>query len=155
MPFEKILIANRGEIACRVMKTARSMGIATVAIYSDADVGSKHVQMADEAVHVGGAASADSYLQGQRIIDAALRAGAQAIHPGFGFLSENAEFCEAVQAAGLAWIGPPTGAIQSMGDKIESKRLAGLAGVSTVPGYVGEIDTPSKLLKSRLKSDSR
>ena len=147
MPFEKILIANRGEIACRVMKTARSMGIATVAIYSDADVGSKHVQMADEAVHVGGAASADSYLQGQRIIDAALRAGAQAIHPGFGFLSENAEFCEAVQAAGLAWIGPPTGAIQSMGDKIESKRLAGLAGVSTVPGYVGEIDTPEQAVE--------
>lgn len=147
MSFEKILIANRGEIACRVMKTARQMGIATVAIYSDADAGSKHVQMADEAVHVGGAASADSYLQGQRIIDAAKDTGAQAIHPGFGFLSENAEFCEAVKAAGLVWIGPPTGAIQSMGDKIESKRLAGLAGVSTVPGYVGEIDTPEQAVE--------
>lgn len=147
MPFDKILIANRGEIACRVMKTAKDMGIATVAIYSDADAGSKHVQMADEAVHVGGAASADSYLQGQRIIDAALATGAKAIHPGFGFLSENADFCEAVKAAGLVWIGPPAGAIQSMGDKIESKRLAGLAGVSTVPGYVGEIDTPEQAVE--------
>ena len=147
MPFDKILIANRGEIACRVMKTAKDMGIATVAIYSDADAGSKHVQMADEAVHVGGAASADSYLQGQRIIDAAIATGAKAIHPGFGFLSENADFCEAVKAAGLVWIGPPTGAIQSMGDKIESKRLAGLAGVSTVPGYVGEIDTPEQAVE--------
>ncbi len=147
MPFDKILIANRGEIACRVMKTARQMGIATVAVYSDADAGSKHVEMADEAVHVGGAASADSYLQGQRIIDAALATGAKAIHPGFGFLSENAGFCEAVKAAGLAWIGPPAGAIQSMGDKIESKRLAALAGVSTVPGYVGEIDTPEQAVE--------
>ena len=155
MSFEKILIANRGEIACRVMKTARQMGIATVAIYSDADAGSKHVQMADEAVHVGGAASADSYLQGQRIIDAAKETGAQAIHPGFGFLSENAEFCEAVKAAGLVWIGPPTGAIQSMGDKIESKRLAGLAGVSTVPGYVGEIDPQSRQSRSLRKSAFR
>ena len=129
------------------MKTAKDMGIATVAIYSDADAGSKHVQMADEAVHVGGAASADSYLQGQRIIDAAIATGAKAIHPGFGFLSENADFCEAVKAAGLVWIGPPTGAIQSMGDKIESKRLAGLAGVSTVPGYVGEIDTPEQAVE--------
>ena len=129
------------------MKTAKDMGIATVAIYSDADAGSKHVQMADEAVHVGGAASADSYLQGQRIIDAALATGAKAIHPGFGFLSENADFCEAVKAAGLVWIGPPAGAIQSMGDKIESKRLAGLAGVSTVPGYVGEIDTPEQAVE--------
>ena len=147
MPFDKILIANRGEIACRVMKTARQMGIATVAVYSDADAGSKHVEMADEAVHVGGAASADSYLQGQRIIDAALATGAKAIHPGFGFLSENAGFCDAVKAAGLAWIGPPAGAIQSMGDKIESKRLAALAGVSTVPGYVGEIDTPEQAVE--------
>ena len=111
MSFEKILIANRGEIACRVMRTARQMGIATVAIYSDADAGSKHVQMADEAVNVGAAASADSYLQGQRIIDAAKNTGARAIRPGFGFLSENADFCEAVKAAGLVWIGPPTGAI--------------------------------------------
>ena len=147
MPFEKILIANRGEIACRVMKTAQQMGIKTVAIYSDADAGSKHVQMADEAVHVGGAASAESYLQGQRIIDAALSTGAKAIHPGFGFLSEKADFCEAVKAAGLVWIGPPTGAIQSMGDKIESKRLAAAANVSTVPGYVGEIDTPEQAVE--------
>ena len=147
MPFEKILIANRGEIACRVMSTARQMGIKTVAIFSDADAGSKHVQMADEAVHVGGAASAESYLQGQRIIEAALSTGAKAIHPGFGFLSENADFCEAVKAAGLVWIGPPTGAIQSMGDKIESKRLAAAAQVSTVPGYVGEIDTPEQAVE--------
>ena len=109
MSFEKILIANRGEIACRVMRTARQMGIATVAIYSDADAGSKHVQMADEAVNVGAAASADSYLQGQRIIDAAKNTGAQAIHPGFGFLSENADFCEAVQSGWLGLDRPTNG----------------------------------------------
>ena len=147
MPFDKILIANRGEIACRVIRTARDMGIRPVAVYSDADVGSKHVEMADEAVRVGEAASAASYLQGRRIIDAALKTGAKAIHPGFGFLSENAEFCEAVQAAGLVWIGPPAGAIRSMGDKIESKRLAAAVGVSTVPGYVGEIDTPEQAVE--------
>ena len=147
MPFDKILIANRGEIACRVIRTARAMGIRTVAVFSDADAGAKHVQMADEAVRVGEAASAASYLQGRRIIDAALKTGAKAIHPGFGFLSENAEFCEAVQAAGLVWIGPPTGAIRSMGDKIESKRLAAAAGVSTVPGYVGEIDSPEQAVE--------
>ena len=132
--FSKILIANRGEIACRIIRTAKAMKIATVAVYSDADANTPHVQMADEAVHIGGAASADSYLKADRIIAAAKDTGAQAIHPGFGFLSENAGFVEAVEAAGLVFIGPGTRAIQIMGDKIESKRLAVSAGVSTVPG---------------------
>ena len=127
--FSKILIANRGEIACRIMRTAKSMGIATVAVYSDADAGTPHVMMADEAVSIGGAASAESYLRADRIIKAAQDMGAEAIHPGFGFLSENADFVEAVEAAGLVFIGPGTRAIQVMGDKIESKALANHAGV--------------------------
>ena len=129
--FKKILIANRGEIACRIMRTARRMGIATVAVYSDADAGTPHVMMADEAVHIGGAASADSYLRGERIIAAAKGTGAEAIHPGFGFLSENAGFVAEVEAADLVFIGPGTKAIAVMGDKIESKALAKSAGVST------------------------
>ena len=112
--FKKILIANRGEIACRIMRTARRMGIATVAVYSDADAGTPHVMMADEAVHIGGAASADSYLRGERIIAAAKESGAEAIHPGFGFLSENAGFVAEVEAAGLVFIGPGTEAIAVM-----------------------------------------
>ena len=119
--FKKILIANRGEIACRIMRTAKSMGIQTVAVYSDADAGTPHVQMADEAVHIGPAASAESYLRADRIIEAAQATGAEAIHPGFGFLSENAAFVTAVEAAGLVFIGPGTKAIRVMGDKIESK----------------------------------
>ena len=137
--FKKILIANRGEIACRIMRTARRMGIATVAVYSDADAGTPHVMMADEAVHIGGSASADSYLRGERIINAARQTGAEAIHPGFGFLSENAGFVAEVEAAGLVFIGPDTKAIAVMGDKIESKALAKSAGVSTVPGTEGEV----------------
>ncbi len=139
--FEKILIANRGEIACRVVKTCRRMGIATVAVYSDADAEGLHVRMADEAVHIGGSAAAESYLRAERIIQAAKDTGAQAIHPGFGFLSEKADFVTALEAAGLVFIGPPAGAIAAMGDKIESKRLAAEAGVSTVPGFMGIIES--------------
>ncbi len=137
--FDKILIANRGEIACRVIKSCRRLGIKTVAVYSDADRDALHVEMADEAVRVGAAPAAESYLQIDRIIEAATSTGAQAIHPGFGFLSEKAEFVGAVEAAGLVFIGPPTGAIAAMGDKIESKRLAAKAGVNTVPGHMGVI----------------
>jgi len=146
--FSKILIANRGEIACRVMRTAKRMGIATVAVYSDADAGTPHVMMADEAVHIGGAASADSYLRADRIIKAARDTGAEAIHPGFGFLSENADFVEAVEAAGLTFIGPGTRAIKIMGDKIESKALAVEAGVSTVPGTAGAVSDAEEAVKA-------
>ncbi|MBB6251183.1 acetyl-CoA carboxylase biotin carboxylase subunit [Nitrospirillum iridis] len=137
--FSKILIANRGEIACRVIKTARRMGIKTVAVYSEADAGALHVQMADEAVAIGPAPSAQSYLVADRIIQACLDTGAEAVHPGYGFLSEKAAFCEALKAAGIAFIGPDVHAIGAMGDKIESKKLAKAAGVSTVPGYLGVI----------------
>ncbi|MEW8043663.1 MAG: ATP-grasp domain-containing protein, partial [gamma proteobacterium symbiont of Phacoides pectinatus] len=133
--FEKILIANRGEIACRVMKTARRMGIKTVAVYSDADRDALHVQMADEAVHIGAAASSESYLVMERIIQACRDTGAQAVHPGYGFLSENAAFCEALEREGIAFIGPATFAITSMGDKITSKKLAGEVGVNIIPGH--------------------
>jgi len=133
--FEKILIANRGEIACRVMKTARRMGIKTVAVYSDADKDALHVQMADEAVHIGASPSGESYLVMERIVQACRDTGAQAVHPGYGFLSENAAFCEALEKEGIAFIGPATYAINSMGDKITSKRLAEEAGVSVIPGY--------------------
>ena len=133
--FEKILIANRGEIACRVIKSARRMGIPTVAVYSDADRDALHVRMADEAVHIGAAPSADSYLVMARIIQACKDSGAQSVHPGYGFLSENAAFCEALEKEGIAFIGPASYAITSMGDKITSKRLAAEAGVNTIPGY--------------------
>src|SRR3546814_4077840 len=116
--FKKILIANRGEIACRIIKTARRMGIATVAVYSDADAGGKHVRMADEAVRIGPAASAESYLRIDRIVDACRQTGAEAVHPGFGFLSERAAFAEALEAAGIVFIGPGKSAIEAMGDKI-------------------------------------
>ena len=132
--FTKILIANRGEIACRIIRTAKRMNIKTVAVYSDADAGTPHVKLADEAYHIGGSASADSYLRSDVIIDVALKSGAQAIHPGFGFLSENSTFVAAVEDAGLAFIGPASHAIEVMGDKIESKKWAVKAGVSTVPG---------------------
>lgn len=132
--FAKILIANRGEIACRIIKTAKKMGIATVAVYSDADANGEHVAMADEAVRIGPAASQESYLKAETIIEAALNMGAEAIHPGFGFLSENASFVKAVEAAGIAFIGPDEHAISSMGDKITSKGIAEKAGVSVVPG---------------------
>ena len=140
--FEKILIANRGEIACRVIKTAQKMGISTVAVYSDVDATALHVRMADEAVLIGGAASSESYLCLDRIIQACKDTGAQAVHPGYGFLSENAEFCETLAAQGIAFIGPAVKAITSMGDKITSKLLAQAAGVNTIPGYTDVISSP-------------
>jgi 3-methylcrotonyl-CoA carboxylase alpha subunit len=135
--FKKILIANRGEIACRVAVTARRMGIKTVAVYSDADANAKHVAACDEAIHIGGSAPKDSYLQWERILAAAKQTGAQAIHPGYGFLSENDAFATACQAAGFVFIGPPASAILAMGLKAESKRLMSAAGVPLVPGYHG------------------
>jgi len=138
--FKKILIANRGEIACRVIKTARRMGIQTVAVYSDADARAPFVRMADEAVHIGPSPAAESYLIADKIIAAAKQAGAEAVHPGYGFLSERASFAEALATAGIAFIGPPVNAIAAMGDKIESKKLARQAGVNVVPGFVGEIE---------------
>ncbi len=133
--FNKILIANRGEIACRIARTCKALGISTVAIYSEADRDSLHVQMCDEAVAVGGSASTESYLRIDRILEAIKQTGAEAVHPGFGFLSENSEFANALEAAGVTFIGPGTHAIAVMGDKIESKKLAQSAGVSTVPGH--------------------
>ncbi|MFT5110896.1 MAG: propionyl-CoA carboxylase alpha chain [Parasphingorhabdus sp.] len=133
--FKKILVANRGEIACRVFRTAKEMGIATVAVYSDADRDALHVQMADEAVHIGASPSAESYLLIDRIIDACKKTSADAVHPGYGFLSENSTFTEALDAAGITFIGPGKKAIESMGDKITSKLIAEKAGVNTIPGY--------------------
>ena len=137
--FKKLLIANRGEIACRVIKTARKMGIATVAVYSDADRGALHVKMADEAVHIGPPPASESYIVIDKIMAAITASGAEAVHPGYGFLSENMKFAEALDRAGVAFVGPPTGAIEAMGDKITSKKIASKAGVSTVPGYMGLI----------------
>lgn len=136
--FDTILIANRGEIACRVMETAQSMGVRCVAVYSDADATAKHVQMADIAVHIGGSAPAESYLKGDTVIQVARDTGAQAIHPGYGFLSENPDFVEAVQAAGLTFIGPSADAIRAMGLKDAAKVLMEKAGVPVVPGYHGD-----------------
>ena len=138
--FKKILIANRGEIACRVIKTAKKMGIKTVAIYSDVDRNALHVKMADEAVHIGPAPANQSYIVIDKVMAAIKQTGAEAVHPGYGFLSENSKFAEALEAAGVAFIGPPKGAIEAMGDKITSKKLAQEANVSTVPGYMGLID---------------
>ncbi len=138
--FKKILIANRGEIACRIIKTARRMGIATVAVYSDADARAPFVAMADEAVHIGPSPAAQSYLLADKIIAACKQTGAEAVHPGYGFLSERTSFAEALAKENIAFIGPPVNAIAAMGDKIESKKLAMAAGVNVVPGFVGEID---------------
>ena len=135
--FDKILIANRGEIACRVARTARRMGVATVAVYSDADAHAQHVSACDEAVHIGGSAPAESYLRWDKIIEVAQATGAQAIHPGYGFLSENEAFATACREAGLVFIGPPPQAIQAMGLKAASKQLMERAGVPLVPGYHG------------------
>ena len=145
--FKKILIANRGEIACRVIKTARKMGIKTVAIYSDADRQALHVQMADEAVHIGPPPANQSYIVIDKVMQAIKDTGAEAVHPGYGFLSENAKFAEALEDAGVAFIGPPKGAIESMGDKITSKKIAQEAGVSTVPGYMGLIEDAEEAVK--------
>ncbi|GAB4166163.1 MAG: acetyl/propionyl/methylcrotonyl-CoA carboxylase subunit alpha [Thalassobaculales bacterium] len=137
--FSKILIANRGEIACRVIRTCRKLGIKTVAVYSDADAGALHVREADEAVRIGPAPSAESYLVAERIVEACRQTGAQAVHPGYGFLSERAGFARALAEAGITFIGPPASAIEAMGDKIESKKLAEAAGVNTVPGHLAAI----------------
>ncbi len=145
--FEKILIANRGEIACRIMHTARKMGIKTVAVFSDADRNALHVRLADEAVHIGPSASAESYLVIEKIVAACQRTGAQAVHPGYGFLAENAAFAAALEAAGITFIGPGAYAITSMGDKITSKKLAADAGVNTIPGYTDVIDGPDNAVK--------
>jgi 3-methylcrotonyl-CoA carboxylase alpha subunit len=136
--FAKILIANRGEIACRVIRTARRMGVKTVAVYSDADAKALHVGMADEAVHIGSSPVGESYLRGDRIIAAAKATGAEAIHPGYGFLSENPDFVDQVVAAGLVFIGPSATSIRAMGLKDAAKRLMEKAGVPVVPGYHGE-----------------
>ncbi|MCO5357912.1 acetyl-CoA carboxylase biotin carboxylase subunit [Acidovorax kalamii] len=143
--FTKILIANRGEIACRVAATAQRLGVKTVAVYSDADANAKHVAVCDEAVHIGGSAPKDSYLRWERIIEAAKSTGAQAIHPGYGFLSENEDFAQACAAAGLVFIGPPASAIKDMGLKAESKQLMEKAGVPLVPGYHGADQDPALL----------
>ncbi|RYF13453.1 MAG: ATP-grasp domain-containing protein, partial [Comamonadaceae bacterium] len=143
--FKKILIANRGEIACRVAATARRMAIRTVAVYSDADADAKHVHACDEAVHIGGSAPKESYLRWERIIEAAQATGAEAIHPGYGFLSENEGFAAACAEAGIVFIGPPASAIQAMGLKAESKQLMEKAGVPLVPGYHGNDQDPALL----------
>lgn len=145
--FKKILIANRGEIACRVIKTARKMGILTVAVYSEADKDALHVEMADEAVHIGAAPAAESYLLIDKIIDACKQTGAEAVHPGYGFLSENPKFAIALEKEGIKFIGPNIKAIEVMGDKIASKKFANEAKVSTVPGYLGVIETPEEAVK--------
>ena len=145
--FNKILIANRGEIACRVIKSAQKMGIKTVAVYSEADADALHVEMADEAVAVGPAPSAESYLVIDRIVQACKDTGSEAVHPGYGFLSENAAFATALDEAGIAFIGPPVGAIRAMGDKIESKKLAQDAGVSTVPGHLEAVTDPEEAVR--------
>ncbi len=145
--FDKILIANRGEIACRVIKTARKMGIKTVAIYSDADKHALHVEMADEAVHIGPPPANQSYIVIDKVMDAIRQSGAQAVHPGYGFLSENPKFAQALESAGVAFVGPPVKAIEAMGDKITSKKIAQEAGVSTVPGYMGLIEDADEAVK--------
>jgi propionyl-CoA carboxylase alpha chain len=145
--FEKILIANRGEIACRVIKTARKLGIKTVAVYSDADRNALHVRMADEAVHIGPPPANQSYIVIDKIMDAIRQTGAQAVHPGYGFLSERMDFAAALEAEGVVFIGPPSPAIEAMGDKITSKKIAQEAGVNTVPGYMGLIENADEAVK--------
>ena len=146
--FKKILIANRGEIACRVIKTARRMGIRTVAVYSDADAGARHVRLADEAVHIGPSAAKESYLVADKIIAACKATGAQAVHPGYGFLSENESFATACKANDIVFIGPPVAAIHAMGSKSEAKKLMEKAGVPLTPGYHGDNQEPG-FLKER------
>ena len=145
--FNKILVANRGEIACRIIKTAKKMGIKTVAVYSDTDVDALHVKMADEAVHIGAAPANQSYIVIDKILSAVKKSKADAVHPGYGFLSENKMFAEALERENVVFIGPPSGAIEKMGDKITSKKLAKKAGVSTVPGYLGLIEDEEAAVK--------
>src|SRR3989344_3430338 len=150
--LKSLLIANRGEIACRIIRTARSLGIRTVAVYSDADARALHVRQADEAVHIGPSPARESYLVGEKIIAAAKATGAEAIHPGYGFLSENAEFAEAVIAAGLIWVGPKPDSIRAMGLKDAAKKLMDAAGVPTTPGYLGEDQSPARLSAAAARS---
>ena len=145
--FKKILIANRGEIACRIIKTARKMGIATVAVYSEADKGARHVELADEAVLLGPAPSRESYLVADKIIAACKQTGAEAVHPGYGFLSENQDFARRVEEAGIVFIGPKHHSIAAMGDKIASKKLALAANVSTIPGWNEAIGSPDQAVQ--------
>ena len=142
-----LLIANRGEIACRIIRTARQLGIRTVAVYSDADANALHVREADEAIHIGPSPARESYLVGEKIIAAARETGAEAIHPGYGFLSENAGFAEAVTEAGLIWVGPNPHSIRAMGLKDAAKKLMAGAGVPVTPGYHGEDQSPERLAK--------
>src|SRR5688500_16025848 len=143
--FSKILIANRGEIACRVIRTARRLGIRTVAVYSEADADSQHVRQADEAYCIGGPRPQESYLRGDAIIEVAKRSGAQAIHPGYGFLSENTDFADAVEAAGIVFIGPKAASMRKMGSKAGAKELMQAAGVPVVPGYTGQDQARERL----------
>ena len=144
--FKKVLIANRGEIACRIIATAQRLGSKTVAIYSDADSSAKHVKLADESVRIGAAPSADSYFDSARVLLAAKEIEADAVHPGYGFLSEISEFAQAVEDSGLDFIGPSATSIAAMGDKIGSKKIAKDAGVNVIPGHLGEIDGPEQAL---------
>ena len=153
--FNKILIANRGEIACRVAATCKRLGIASVAVYSDADANAKHVAACDEAVHIGGSTAAESYLRYERIIAAALATGAQAVHPGYGFLSENEDFAQACEAAGIVFIGPPVEAIAAMGSKAAAKALMHAAAVPLVPGYHGDDQDPRCCNAKRMRSAIR
>src|SRR5581483_7781509 len=148
--FKKVLIANRGEIASRIMATCREMGIATVAVYSEADRAARHVREADEAYEIGPAPATQSYLRGEKIIEVARKSGAEAIHPGYGFLSENATFVEACEAAGLIFIGPPASAMRLMGSKIAAKQLAISVSAPTIPGYNGESQEDAILLQEAL-----
>ncbi|MFL6722586.1 MAG: biotin carboxylase N-terminal domain-containing protein, partial [Sphingomicrobium sp.] len=145
--LKSLLIANRGEIACRIIRTARRLDIRTVAVYSDADAKALHVRMADEAVHIGPSPAAESYLRGDTIIEAAKATGADAIHPGYGFLSENADFAQAVIDAGLIWVGPKPDSIRAMGLKDAAKKLMAEAGVPVTPGYLGDDQAPKRLKK--------
>src|SRR5918998_811610 len=143
--LKSLLIANRGEIACRIIRTARQMGIRTIAVYSDADAKALHVRQADEAVHIGPSPARESYLRGHKIIEAAKATGAEAIHPGYGFLSENADFAQAVIDAGLIWVGPKPDSIRAMGFKDEAKKRMAEAGVPVTPGYLGDDQSPAVL----------
>src|SRR5918993_2089851 len=147
MKIQSLLVANRGEIACRIMRTARALGLRTVAVYSDADAKALHVRQADEAVHIGPSPARESYLVGDKIIAAAKATGAEAIHPGYGFLSENADFAQAVIDVGLVWVGPKPASITAMGLKDAAKTLMAAAGVPVTPGYLGDDQSPKRLAK--------
>ncbi|MGK2905018.1 MAG: biotin carboxylase N-terminal domain-containing protein, partial [Desulfuromonadales bacterium] len=150
--FDKILIANRGEIACRIIRTARQMGIRTVAVYADADASAMHLALADEAYHIGPAPARESYLRADRILEVAQASGAQAIHPGYGFMAESAAFAEACAKAGMVFIGPPVAAIQAMGCKSAAKTIMAQAGVPLVPGYHGADQDPARLQAESIKT---